>query len=182
MQIQSWVCKKTFVDQQLGFGSFLSVLVCNFSLDKIYIHLRGPTGAKGKPEYRLPLSIAGGLALPFAVAAYGWTSQWHLPVPVLLLSLAVLGFTLLLAFLPVSSYVVDACGVYSASAMTSVIVSRCLMGTFLPLATGPLAEYLGYGWGLSTLGGLCLCMAVIPILVFTYGEKWRQGSEVMRDI
>ncbi|CAO2648554.1 Nn.00g078210.m01.CDS01 [Neocucurbitaria sp. VM-36] len=132
-------------------GSFISVLACNSGLDSIYIRLRGPSDNKGKPEYRLPLSIIGALLLPLSIVAYGWIAQARLPVPMLLASVALLGFTLLLTVIPVSAYVVDACGIYSASAMTGVIVTRCLMGTFLPLTTGPLAEHLGYGWGFSCL-------------------------------
>ncbi|KAF2681977.1 MFS general substrate transporter [Lentithecium fluviatile CBS 122367] len=163
-------------------GSFCSVLLCNFSLDRIYIRLRSPSDARGKPEYRLPMAIIGAVFLPLAVTAYGWIAQFRLPVPLLLLSVALLGFTLLLTIIPLSAYVVDACGIYSASAMTGVIMTRCLMGTFLPLTTGPLAENLGYGWGFSCLGALSLSLAVVPVLILRYGEKWRQRSEVTRDV
>ncbi len=155
--------------------------MCNFSLDRIYVRLRRGSGGTGKPEYHLPLSIMGAFSLPFSVAAYGWAAQWQLPLPFLYVTLVVLGFTLLLAFLPVNAYVVDACGVYSASAMTGVIVTRCLMGTFLPLATGPLVQSLGYGIGFSVIGALCLCSAAIPVLVLIYGGKWRQHSGYTQD-
>jgi hypothetical protein len=155
-------------------------LVCNFTLDRIYVRLRGPEG-KGKPEYRLPLSIIGALLLPFSVTAYGWIAEYQLPAVLLLASVALMGFTLLLTVIPLSAYVVDACGMYSASAMTGVIVTRCLMGTFLPLAAGPLADRLGYGLGFSCLGALSLCLAIIPILILRYGEEWRQHSEFTRE-
>ena len=144
--------------------------------------LRGAEGAKGKPEYRLPLSILGALLLPFSVTAYGWVAEKKLPVIFLLMSLGMLGFSMMLAVIPLSAYVVDTCGLYSASAMTGVIVTRCLTGTFLPLATGPLAEHLGYGWGFSCLGAFSMCLAVIPMLVLRYGEAWRQRSEFTRDV
>jgi hypothetical protein len=164
-----------------GVGSFLGVILCNMFLDKIYVKLRGPNNAKGKPEYRLPLSIFGALLLPLSVTAYGWVAEKQLPVALLLASVAMLGFTMMLAIIPLSAYVVDTCGLYSASAMTGVIVTRCLMGTFLPLTTGPLTELLGYGWGFSCLGALSMFLAVIPMLLFRYGEAWRQRSEFTRD-
>lgn len=164
-------------------GSLLSVLLCNFSLDKIYITLRNrsTTPDQGKPEYRLPLAVLGAVLLPFSVTAYGWVAQYRLPVPLLLASVALLDFTLLTNIIPLQAYVVDACGLYSASAMTGVIVTRCLMGTFLPLAAGPLAEYLGYGWGYTVLGALAAVVAVIPVAVLRYGSEWRQRSEYTRD-
>ena len=115
------------------------------------------------------------------MAGYGWIAEYRLPVLLLLASVALMGFTLLLTVVPLSAYVVDACGMYSASAMTGVIVTRCLVGTFLPLATAPLAEGLGYGWGFSCLATLSLVLAVVPILILRFGDKWRQRSEFTMD-
>lgn len=169
-------------NHHIGIGSFISVFLCNSTLDRIYVHLRTTHDGIEKPEYRLPLSIIGGIALPFSVIVYGWIAQLHLPVPLLLFSVAFLGFTLLLTVIPLSAYVVDACGAYSASAMTGVIVTRCLMGTFLPLSTAPLAERFGYGWGFTILGLLSLSLAPIPAVICRYGEKLRQRSEFTRGI
>lgn len=129
----------------------------------------------------MPLAITGGILLPFAVLAYGWIAQFKLPVALLLLSVALMGSTLLMTMVPLSAYVVDACGVYSASALTGVIVTRCLAGTFLPLAAGPMAEKLGHGWAFTLFSLLSLALVPIPIFVFRYGEKWRQRSEFTRD-
>lgn len=164
-------------------GSLLSVLLCNSFLDRIYIALRNRSTQpdQGKPEYRLPLAVLGAVLLPFSVTAYGWIAHLALPVPLLLASVALLDFTLLTNIIPLQAYVVDACGLYSASAMTGVIVTRCLMGTFLPLATEPLHLSLGYGWGFTVLGGVAASVAVVPIAVLRYGSEWRQRSEYTRD-
>lgn len=164
-----------------GIGSVSAVALCNASLDRIYVHLRGSGNPEdGRPEHRLPLAILAGLMLPFAMALYGWIAELRLPVWLLIAGAALIDGTTILAIVPLSAYVVDACGVYSASAMTGVIVTRCLMGTFLPLGTGPLVDRFGYGWGISFFSALSLCLAPIPILVMRYGAKWRRGSEVMQ--
>ncbi|KAI1342559.1 MFS general substrate transporter [Xylariaceae sp. FL0016] len=162
-------------------GSTISVIFCNQVLDKIYVKLSKSHNGAGKPEYRLPLVILGAFTLPFIFAFYGWVAQLQLSLVLMMLSLGLVGAALMLGFLPLYAYVVDAFGLYSASAMTAIIVSRCLMGTFLPLAAGPLIESLGYGWGCSMLGGICLILAPIPVLVFRYGSKWRQRSKYSRD-
>jgi hypothetical protein len=136
---------------------------------------------KGKPEYRLPLAVVGAIILPFSLIALGWTAQLRLPVPLLLGSVSLLGFMLLIIIIPLSSYVIDACGLYSASAMTGLIVTRGLMGTFLPLAAAPLTKRLGYGLGFSCVGAVTLGLAVVPVLIIRYGEKWRQRSEFTKD-
>jgi len=164
-------------------GSSLAVISCNFSLDRIYIHLRNKNKAqsgKGQPEYRLPLVIAGAFTLPFVVALYGWTAQLKVPLPLHLFSLGLLGFTMLFGFLPVMSYVVDAFSMYSASAMTALIVTRCLMGTFLPLVVEPIVKEVGYGLAFTILGGMSLCLGPIPVMVFRYGSVWRQRSKYTR--
>ncbi|KAI1097198.1 MFS general substrate transporter [Jackrogersella minutella] len=162
-------------------GSAISVAFCNQTLDRIYIRLRDSHKGVGEPEFRLPLVIIGGFTLPCIVAWYGWAAQSHASVPLVLLSVAMTGVTLMLGFLPLYAYVVDAFGLYAASAMTAVIVTRCLAGTFLPLATGPLINKFGYGIGLSIFGGASLLLAPIPVLVLRYGSKWRQRSKYTRD-
>jgi hypothetical protein len=156
-------------------------LVCNFGLDRIYVRLRGSDDAKGKPEYRLPLSICGAIALPLSVTAFGWIAELHLPVLLLLASVAFLGFSLLLTIIPLQAYVVDSFGIYSASAMTGIIVTRCLAGTFLPLGTSPLVERFGCGWGFTWLGALSLILAIIPVAILRYGETLRQRSGFSKD-
>ncbi len=93
-----------------------------------------------------------------------------------------MGFTFLLAFLPLMAYVVDAFGLYSASALTSVIVIRCLCGTFLPLTSGPAIDAFGYGWGFTLLSAGALCLTPIPIVIFRYGPRLRQLSSYTRDV
>ncbi|KAH8666809.1 major facilitator superfamily transporter [Xylariales sp. PMI_506] len=162
-------------------GSAMSVIFCNFALDKIYVRLRDAHKGFAQPEFRLPLVLFGAFALPFAVALYGWAAALRLPLGVFVGTIIFMGTSLMLAFLPIMAYVVDAFGVYSASALTAVIVTRCLMGTFLPLTTTPLVEKLGYGWGFTVLAALGLCVAPIPVIVYRYGLKWRQTSPYTRD-
>lgn len=160
----------------ISVGSVIMVLLCNVYLDKIYIKLRESNGGIGQPEFRLPLVIVGSVTLPMAVALYGWVAEKRLPLPVLLVCIGLLALTLMLGYLPLMAYVVDALSLYSASGMTAMIVSRCLMGTFFPLAAGSLVDKFGYGLGFTVLAGISIALAPIPMLLFRYGAKWRQRS------
>jgi hypothetical protein len=119
--------------------------------------------------------------MPLAVALYGWIAQLALPLPLMLLSVGFLGATLMLAFIPLTAYVVDAFRLYSASAMTGMVVIRCLMGTFLPLTTSPLVDRFGYGWAFTVFAVFSLCLAPIPLLIQRYGWRWRQSSKHTRE-
>ena len=156
-------------------------MTLNLTLDRIYVKLRKSNKGIGQPEYRLPLCIVGGFAMPFCVAAYGWCAELQAPLPVMLLTLVLLGNFLMFAFLPIMSYVVDAFKLYAASAMTALIVTRCLMGTFLPLTTAPLVAKFGYGWAFTMLAAISLALAPVPVLVLRYGPKWRQRSKYTKN-
>ncbi|KAF2196417.1 MFS general substrate transporter [Delitschia confertaspora ATCC 74209] len=163
-------------------GSFIGVLLCNAGLDRIYVKLRVTCKTPGKPEYRLPLAIIAAFTMPVTVTAYGWITELRLPVALLLVSIVMLGFALILVIIPLSAYVVDAFGLYSASAMTGVIVTRCLMSTFFPLTIEPLVESLGYGLGFTCLGVISLGLAPVPVFVFRYGDRWRQRFKFAPDV
>jgi hypothetical protein len=162
-------------------GATGAVIVCNLFLDAIYIMLGKSSGGDSHPEYRLPLAIGGAILLPAVVAFYGWAPYAQWPVWLLLLAVALLGFAIIMIWVPLSSYVVDAFGLYSASAMTMVLIARCLAGTLLPLAIPPLTDTLGLGYGFLVLAAVCLALAPLPALIMRYGSRWRQNSEYTRN-
>jgi hypothetical protein len=165
----------------IGVGSSFGIVVCNLLLDRIYVNMGVANGGIALPEHRMPLVIASAFLLPASVALYGWTAQEHWPVPILLLSVGLIGFSLLIGMVPLMAYVVDAFGLYSASALTAVLIARCLMSTFLPLAVVPLTEALGYGYGFMVLAASLLALAPIPLAVMRYGSRWRQNSDYTKD-
>jgi hypothetical protein len=133
------------------------------------------------PEYRLPFMIGGAVFLPAIVALYGWAPYAYWPVSVLLLAVALLGFIMIMIMVPMTSYIVDAFGLYSASAMTMVLIARCLGGTLLPLAIPPLTNALGLGYGFLVLAAICLVLIPLPAIVMRYGSRWRQKSTYTRN-
>lgn len=160
-------------------GSLLGVIACDVLIDRIYRRLQADRPIP-KPENKLPLVLASVPLLPLSILLYGYTTQAHLPSPILLSAVILMGFSLLTTVVPLMAYVVDAFATYSASATTSVLILRCLMGTFLPLATGPLTDSLGYLGGFGVIAAVCVVLAPVPALVFWFGEGWRRGCEFTR--
>jgi hypothetical protein len=159
----------------------VGIVLCNSTLDSIYIKLRDANNGIALPEHRMPLVIASSLLVPISTLIFGWTAQYHGPVQLLLFSVGFLGFSLIIGMVPLMAYVVDAFGLYSASALTAVLITRCLMGTFLPLTVVPLTDALGYGFGFSVLSAALLVVAPIPLIVMRYGSRWRQSSDYTRE-
>jgi hypothetical protein len=156
-------------------------VVCNVFLDDIYIRLGKSGGGIAHPEYRLPFTLGGTIFMPALVAFYGWVPHVYLPVDLLLLAVALLGFVMIMIIVPLSSYIVDAFGLYSASAMTMVLIARCLGGTLLPLTIPPLTDALGLGYGFLVLAAICLALIPLPAVVMRYGWRWRQSSKYTRN-
>ena len=119
--------------------------------------------------------------MPVVVALYGWIPHAHWPVHLLLLAVGLLGVLLILITISLSSYVVDAFGIYSASAMTVVLIARCLGGTLLPLTIPPLTRALGFGNGFLVLAAICVVLIPLPMAVMHYGRHWRQNSVYTMD-
>ena len=127
---------------------------------------------------QLPVILAVKVSVASSGLAPGWAAHFHLHPAFVLLTVVLHGLTVVIAVLPVISYVVDAFGPdYSASSLTALLITRCLMGTFLPLATAPLTEKLGWGWGFTVLAGLSALLAPIPGVVMWFGRGWRARSE-----
>lgn len=162
-------------------GSTCGIIMVNFFLDRTYVMLGKSRDGGAIPEYRLPFLIGAAICLPIIVALYGGAPDAKLPVWVFLLSVTLLGFALIVIMIPLSSYVVDAFGVYSASAMTMVLIARCLTGTLLPLAIPPLTDALGLGYGFLVLAAVCVALLPLPIVVLRYGSRWRQYSVYTRN-
>lgn len=120
--------------------------------------------------------IVGAFALPLSFTMYGWVPELGLPLSAMLGISGIFGFAMNFAFMPVFTYVVDAFGLYSASAITALIVTRCVAATFFPLAAVSLIKELGSGFGCTVLGAIGLAFAPIPVLIYLYGPVWRQHS------
>ncbi|KAJ5314042.1 uncharacterized protein N7443_000926 [Penicillium atrosanguineum] len=159
----------------IGIGSLIGLVVLGATSDRILKHLSEKNGVK-KPEYRLPAMIPGSFFVPVALFMYGWTAYYktHWIVPII--GTSFLGVGMLIAFMTVSTYLVDAFTIYAASAMAANTVFRSLAGALLPLAGPQMYATLGLGWGNSLLGFIALAMCPLPIIFYVYGERIRTSK------
>ncbi|KAK6222812.1 hypothetical protein LQW54_000621 [Pestalotiopsis sp. IQ-011] len=155
----------------LGIGCIVGVFMCSATLD-IWVRRQSKTG-KMQPEQRLPPLIFGGLVSPIALFIYGWTTQFHVHYMVPIVATGMLGVGLVSTTIPVRSYLVDAFGLYSASAIAGSAAFRNLCGTVIPLSGPPLYRRLGLGWGNSVLGFIALAIIPLPLLLMRYGHTLR---------
>ncbi|KOS46762.1 hypothetical protein ACN38_g2245 [Penicillium nordicum] len=156
----------------LGVGSLIGLCILGVTSDRLLNYLSVKNGQK-KPEYRLPPMIPGAVFVPISLFIYGWTAYYktHWIVPII--GTSFLGAGMMITFMCVSTYLVDAFTHYAASAMAANTVFRSLAGAMLPLAGPKMYEALGLGWGNSLLGFIALAFCALPVIFWIYGERIR---------
>ena len=159
----------------VGFGMILGVASCSLTLDW-YLKKKKNSLGHMKPEYRLPPMVLGLFLVPLGMFIFAWTVQVRAPWIIPILATSIIGFGFVATSLAASTYLVDAFGIYAASAIAAATVLRNVMAAILPLAGPPLYMRLGYGWGYSIFAFIALMFSPIPALLMKYGERLRQSS------
>jgi len=163
----------------LGGGLILSLGIMGTVTDRI-IKGKQARGERILPEDRIPIFIVvpAALCLPVGLFIYGWTTEYgkHWIAP--MLGTAIVGFGLLIIFMAMQTYLVDAFTRYAASAIAANTVLRSLLGGLLPLCGLQMYNKLGLGWGNSLLAFLSLALVPIPWVFAVYGERIRNRWEV----
>ena len=131
-----------------------------------------------KPEYRLPLMVPGSISMPCGLFLYGWTLQAHTHWIGPIIGTAVIGFALMITIIPITTYLVDAFTLYSASVSAAAKVLMSFAGALLPLVGPPLYAKLGLGWGNSLLGFIALIFLPMQFILIIYGERIRKMSRL----
>lgn len=169
--IHIYHCPPHSTDPISGFGMIASVIICGAFLDARFkkASALGPP----KPEHRLPPVILGSVLVPVGLTAFGWAAQAQLHWIVPILCTAVVGFGFVAVSLASWSYLVDAFGIYAASATAATTVLRNVAAATLPLAAPPLYSRLGLGWGNTVLGFVALAFTPVPVLLMRLGERMR---------
>ncbi|CAF3514790.1 hypothetical protein SNK03_007150 [Fusarium graminearum] len=160
----------------LGMGSLIGLVISGATSDPLVNYLTKKNGGERKPEYRLPLMAAACLMVPAGLFIFGWTAEkrthWIVPI----IGTSFLGLGMIIVFMCISVYLVDAYIEYAASAIAASTVLRSLFGALLPLAGGSMYKSLGYGWGTSVLGFVAAAAIPLPLVFYKYGERIRSRN------
>ena len=129
-----------------------------------------------EPEIRLRHLIVVAWLLPASLFWFAWTAlppiHWIWPI----LSGAPFGFTLVVLFLGINTYLTDCYARFSASALAANTMLRSLFGASFALFTTQLYDGLGTAWATSLLGFIALALAPMPLLLCKWGPWLRERS------
>ncbi|KAH6641358.1 hypothetical protein F5144DRAFT_483102 [Chaetomium tenue] len=130
-----------------------------------------------REEYlRLPLVCAGGPVYVAAMLWLGWTARADVHWMVPLSAMIPYGLAYHLIYVGIVNYVADAYGIYSASALAAMSMTRSVLGTLLPLAVEDMADGLGIAWSCTLLAGVSAGLALVPFGFVAFGGRIRRGS------
>lgn len=149
----------------------LGVQLCGQFLDR-YLQRKSKAGT-GKPEHRLPPMILGSILVPLGLFLFGWSVQGHAHWIVPIIFSIFVGFGFVANAISAWSYLVDAFGIFSASATAGNIVLRNAASAALPLAGPALSQKLGIGWGFTVLSFIGVLSVPISIVLMRRGESMR---------
>ena len=79
---------------------------------------------------------------------------------------------------PLTTYLLDAFGIYAASAVAATTVFLALFAAILPLGGNAMYESLHLGWGNSLLGFIALAFDLVPIAFYRWGERLRKSFKL----
>ncbi|KAF2215055.1 hypothetical protein CERZMDRAFT_105385 [Cercospora zeae-maydis SCOH1-5] len=126
------------------------------------------------PETRLPMVTVGAIAAPVGLFWFAWTNSpsihWIVPI----IGTAPFGFGMVLIFLGLMNYLIDAYTIFAASVLAGNSVLRSLFGAAFPLFTSQMFGNLGIHWASSVPAFLALACVPFPFLFYKYGAAIRK--------
>ncbi|KAK8212323.1 major facilitator superfamily domain-containing protein [Phyllosticta capitalensis] len=165
-----------------GLGSLLGLAAVGKASDGI-LKRKMAAGVAIRPEDRLDLRITvpASLLLPAGLFIYGWSAdkKTHWIVPMFGTAVASMG--MIVVFICIQTYLVDAFTRYAASANAANTVLRCILGALLPLCGLDMYDAMGLGWGNTLLGFLALALAPVLWWFYGWGEKVRTDKRFQRE-
>lgn len=116
-------------------GMIFAILYSVFIENPRYQKVVEKHGGMAPPEARLPAAIVGGIALPVGLFWFAWTNYPTLPWEASVAAGIPFGFGMVLVFLAVMNYLIDAYTIFAASALAANSVLRSCFGAAFPLFT-----------------------------------------------
>jgi len=157
--------------------------------NKRYVKISRAHDGFAPPEARLPGCMIGGVSLTVGLFWFAWTNSPSLPWIASVAAGVPFGFGMVLVFLSIMNYLIDAYVIFAASVLAANSVIRSLFGAAFPLFTTYMYDRLGIHWASSIPAFLALACIPFPFLFYKYGPAIRerckyaaQAAEFMRSL
>ncbi|KAL2030122.1 hypothetical protein VTO58DRAFT_109315 [Aureobasidium pullulans] len=154
-------------------GMLFAIVYCLWDNQR-YKRVAAANNGNAPPEARLPMSMVGACALPIGLFWFAWTNSPSVHWMASIAAGAPFGFGMILVFLGVMNYLIDAYTIYAASALAANSVLRSLFGMAFPLFTSYMYANLGIHWASCIPAFLALMCLPMPFLFYKFGPNIRE--------
>jgi multidrug resistance protein len=134
-------------------------------------------GGLAPPEARLPPSIVGSICLPIGLFWFAWTNYPSIHWSVSIIASAPFGFGMVVVFISLFNYLIDAYTIYAASVLAANSIIRSIFGAVFPLFTTQMYSRFGIHWASCVPAFLALACVPFPSLFYIFGARIRKKSK-----
>lgn len=139
-----------------------------------YGKLLEKNGGYSPPESRLPPCMLASIALPIGLFWFAWTNSPSIHWMVSIAAGVPFGFGMVLVFLSVFNYLIDAYTIFAASVLAANSLLRSMFGFAFPLFTTYMYENLGIHWASCVPAFLALACVPFPFVLYKKGLAIRK--------
>ncbi|THC88891.1 hypothetical protein EYZ11_011660 [Aspergillus tanneri] len=163
----------------LAFLGILVGMLCALAYtiwdNKRYINTQAKYNGFAPPEARLPPCLLASIAVPVGLFWFAWTNYPDIHWLASIAAGAPFGFGMVLLFLSVMNYLIDAYTIFAASVLAANSVLRSIFGAVFPLFTRYMYDGLGIHWASCIPAFLALACVPFPFLFYKYGAAIRKS-------
>ncbi|KAJ5593801.1 Major facilitator superfamily multidrug transporter mdrA [Penicillium hispanicum] len=139
-----------------------------------YGKLLAKNGGYAPPEARLPPCMIASIALPIGLFWFAWTNSPSIHWMASVAAGVPFGFGMVLVFLSVFNYLIDAYTIFAASVLAANSLLRSLFGFAFPLFTQQMFTNLGIHWASCIPAFLALACVPFPFILYRKGLAIRK--------
>ncbi|KAF7597367.1 hypothetical protein BBP40_006308 [Aspergillus hancockii] len=141
--------------------------------NKRYIKTQERNDGFAPPEARLPPCMIASIVIPIGLFWFAWTNYPSIHFLASIAAGAPFGFGMVLVFLSLMNYLIDAYTIFAASVLAANSVLRSIFGAVFPLFTTYMYNDLGVHWASSIPAFLAVACVPFPFLFYKYGPAIR---------
>ncbi|KAJ5087108.1 hypothetical protein NUU61_008415 [Penicillium alfredii] len=139
-----------------------------------YSKILAKNGGYAPPETRLPPCMLASIALPAGLFWFAWTNSPSIHWLASIAAGVPFGFGMVLVFLSVFNYLIDAYTIFAASVLAANSLLRSLFGFAFPLFTSYMYQDLGIHWASCVPAFLALACVPFPFILYKKGLTIRK--------
>lgn len=145
--------------------------------NKRYVKVEEKHNGFAPPEARLAPCLIASVTIPVGLFWFAWTNYPSIHWIVCIIAGAPFGFGMVLVFLSIMNYLIDAYTIFAASVLAANSVLRSLFGAAFPLFTTYMYQDLGIHWASSIPAFLAVACVPFPFLFYKYGPRIRKNCK-----